>query len=190
VKSGAKVGRANDGFAPLEGQSAGLGTFHRKSVSVSHMTTKWFCLGTLPLALSSLVGCQAAPQPERQRPAARTTVHAVEESSLSKSASADDNCGLTAFPVSKSAQELLAAVPRDGARPPNSMMRAKVVIDTEGRVTHLCVLRLAYPEVPNSAAISEHTIDSIKRWRYPPTTISGIPVAVCSEVGVTIDWKD
>jgi hypothetical protein len=154
------------------------------------MTTKWFCLGTLPLALTSLVGCQAALHPERQRPAARTTVNAVEESSLSESASADDDCGLTAFPVSKSTQEILAAVPRDSARLPNSMMRAKVAIDTEGRVTHLRVLCLAYPEVPNSAAINEQTIDSIKRWRYAPTTISGKPVAVCREVGVTIDWKD
>jgi hypothetical protein len=109
------------------------------------------------------------------------------ESSLSESASADDNCGLTAFPVFKSAQEILAAVPRDGARSPNSMMRAKVAIDTEGRVTHLRVLRLAYPEVPNSAAINAQTIDSIKRWRYAPTTVNGKPVPVCSDVSVTID---
>jgi hypothetical protein len=109
------------------------------------------------------------------------------ESSQSKSISADDNCGLSAFPVSKSTLEILAAVPRDGTRPPNSMMRAKLAIDPEGRVTHLRVLRLAYPKAPNSDAINEQAVDSIKRWHYAPTTIDGKPVAVCSDVGVTID---
>jgi outer membrane biosynthesis protein TonB len=66
------------------------------------------------------------------------------------------------------------------------MMRAKVAIDTEGRVTHLRVFRLAYPETPNSDAINEQAVDSIKRWQYAPTTIDGKPVAVCSDVGVTI----
>jgi hypothetical protein len=117
----------------------------------------------------------------------RTTVHA-DESSRGKSAPAEDNCGLTASPVSKSTQEILAAAPRDGTSPPNSTMRAKIAIDPEGRVTHLRVLRLAYPEAANSDAINELAIDSIKRWHYAPTTVKGKPVAVCSEVFVTIDF--
>jgi outer membrane biosynthesis protein TonB len=66
-------------------------------------------------------------------------------------------------------------------------MLAKVAIDPEGRVTHLRVLRLAYPEAPNSDAINEQAVDSIKRWHYTPATVAGKPVAVCSDVAVTID---
>src|SRR5215469_4837528 len=148
------------------------------------MTSKWLAWGASAL-VSSLVGCQRAPETE-PRTAARTTVHAV-ESSQTKSTSPDDNCGLDDFPVSKSTKEILAAVPHDGTRSPNSMMQAKVAIDPEGRLTHLRVLRLAYPELPNSDAINQQAVDSIKRWRHAPTMLSGKPVAVCSDVSVTID---
>jgi len=69
------------------------------------------------------------------------------------------------------------------------MMFAKVAIDPEGRVTHLRVLRLAYPEVSKALrdTINAQAIDSIKRSRYTPTIIAGKPVAVCSDLGVTID---
>ncbi|SRR5258708_1446927 len=139
------------------------------------------------VVLAILAGCQAAPQRGSQRmPAARTTVQAVEPSQ-SNSAPAVDNCGLTAYPVSRSTQEILASVPRSGARSPNSMMLAKVAIDREGRVTHLRVLRLAWPEASNAYAINEQAVDSIKRWHQAPTTVAGQTVAVCSDVGVTID---
>jgi hypothetical protein len=127
-------------------------------------------------------------QPESQRtPAAKTTVQAVEPSQ-SNITPAVENCGLSAYPVSKSTQEILAAVPRSGMRP-DSMMFAKVAIDPEGRVTHLRVLRLAYPEAPNADAINAQAIDSIKRWHYVPSTVGGKPAAVCSDIGVTIDLR-
>jgi outer membrane biosynthesis protein TonB len=67
------------------------------------------------------------------------------------------------------------------------MMLVKVAIDPEGRVTHLRVLRLAYPEASSADAINEQAVDSIKRWHYAPTTVAGKPVAVCSDVAVNID---
>jgi len=149
------------------------------------MTSKWVVWGARALVVSAMVGCQRAPETE-PRPAARTTVHAL-ESSQTKSTSPDDDCGLDDFPVSKSTKEILATVPHNTARSPNSMMQAKVAIDPEGRVTHLRVLRLAYPELPNSDAINQQAVDSIKRWRYAPTMLSGKAVAVCSDVSVTID---
>lgn len=66
-------------------------------------------------------------------------------------------------------------------------MLAKVEIDKDGRVTHLRVLRLAYPEAANSKSINELAVDSLKRWHYAPTMFAGKPVAVCSDVTVTID---
>ncbi|MGA8221790.1 MAG: hypothetical protein WB780_09060 [Candidatus Acidiferrales bacterium] len=90
--------------------------------------------------------------------------------------------------MSRSTQEILTAVPPGGARP-NSMMFAKVAIDPEGRVTHLRVLRLGYPDAPNAYAINAQAVDSIKHRHYAPTSVAGKPVAVCSDVGVTIDLK-
>jgi hypothetical protein len=84
------------------------------------------------------------------------------------------------------AKEILAAAPRgDASR--NSTMFAKIEIDPEGKVTHLRVLRLAHPELPNTTVINEQAVDSIKRWRYAPTRIAGKPVPVCSDVGVIVD---
>ncbi|MGD0013643.1 MAG: energy transducer TonB [Bryobacteraceae bacterium] len=64
-----------------------------------------------------------------------------------------------------------------------------MAIDPEGRVTHLRVLRLAYPEASNADAINGQAVDSIKRWHYSPTIVAGKPVAVCSDVAVTIDFQ-
>jgi hypothetical protein len=56
-------------------------------------------------------------------------------------------------------------------------------------VTHLRVLRLAHPELPNAAVLNEQAVDSIKGWRYTPTRIAGKPVRVCSDVDVIIDLQ-
>jgi hypothetical protein len=109
------------------------------------------------------------------------------KSSQSNVAPAGDDCGLSAYPASRSTQEILAAVPQEGARSPNSTMFAKVAINPQGRVTHLRVLRLAYPEAPNAESINAQAVDSIKRRRFAPVTLAGKPVAVCSDLAVTID---
>jgi hypothetical protein len=71
-------------------------------------------------------------------------------------------------------------------------MLAKIAIDPEGRVTHLRVLRLAYPEAPEAVrnAINAQAVDSIKRSHLKPRIVGGKPVAVCSDVAVTIDLRD
>jgi len=70
-------------------------------------------------------------------------------------------------------------------------MFAKVEIDPEGRLTHLRVLRLAYPEASTALRnkINAQAIDTIKQWHYSPTIIAGEPVAVCSDITVTIDLQ-
>ena len=126
------------------------------------------------------------PQPASPRmPAAWTTPSALKPSQ-SNTTPASDDCGLTAYPVSKPTKEILADAPRGGPQP-NSSMLAKIAIDAQGKITHLRVLRLAYPEAPFSEEINEQSIDSIKQWHYAPTLYDGKPVAVCSDVSVTID---
>jgi len=154
--------------------------------------TRWeadWLVPTLWIAVAGiLAGCQAAPQRNSpQSPPPRATVKAVKPSQTN-AAPATDDCGLAAYPVSRPTKEILAAVPRSSALPPNSDMLVKLAIDPEGRVTHLRVLRLWHPEAPQADAINAQAIDSIKRWHYAPTKLAGEPVTVCSDVAVTIDF--
>lgn len=148
----------------------------------------WLARWTLALVLTVVVGCRTAPKHEEQSRTPQITLSKA-ESSPSRSTKSYENCGLDDFPVSKSTDEILAAVPRDVAAPPNQMMVAKVAVNSEGRVTHLRVIRLAWPKLHNSQAINRQAVDSIKRWRYAPTIYEGKPVAVCSDVSVTVDLE-
>jgi len=143
-----------------------------------------FCI----MGIAALAGCQSAPHLESRRTTpASATVRSV-ESSQTKTAQAGDDCGLSAYPVSRSTKEILAAVPRGKTASQYSTMFAKVAIDRQGRVTHLQVLRLAYPQASNTEALNAYAVDSIKRWRSSPVIIAGEPVAACSELTVTIDF--
>ena len=142
----------------------------------------------LALVLALLVGCRTAPKREEQSRTPQTTFSAADTIS-SRRALSDDTCGLGDFPVSKSTEEILAAVPRDTGQPPNQMMIAKIAVSPEGRITHLRITRLAWPKLPNSEAINKQAVDSIKRRHYSPTFIDGRPVAVCSDVSVTVDLE-
>jgi hypothetical protein len=141
---------------------------------------------TLALVLAVMVACKSAPKHEEQSRAPQITL-SLTQSSPSRSTQSDENCGLDDFPVSKSTDEILAAVPRDVAVPSNQMMVAKVAVNSQGRVTHLRVIRLAWPKLPNSRAINRQAVDSIKRWRYAPPIYDGKPVGACSDVSATID---
>ena len=141
------------------------------------------------VGIAILAGCQAAPQPESRPPPADGTTAQTVKSSQSNITPDVDDCGLTAYPASRSTKEILTAVPEPAVRSQNSMMFAKVVIDPEGRVTHLRLLRLAYPEAPKPLrdTINAQAIDSIRRSHYTPTIVAGKLVAVCSDLVVTID---
>jgi hypothetical protein len=104
---------------------------------------------------------------------------------------AADDCGLTAYPISRSTREILADAPQSAVGPPNSNLIAKAAIDPDGRVTHLRVLRLAYPEAGTALRnkINTQAVDEIKKKHYPASTVDGKPVAACSDLGVTIDLR-
>ena len=136
-----------------------------------------------------LAGCRAAPQPESRQPSPSGATVQVVKSSQSNVTPSDDDCGLTAYPASRSTQEILADAPQKDVRPQDSTMSAKVTVDPQGRITHLRVLRLAYPEAPTALrdTINARAVAAIKQWHYAPTIIAGKPVTVCSELTVTID---
>lgn len=155
---------------------------------IGPMAKIWLAQASLACGFFALCGCRSAPQREEQPPNARTTINTT-QSSQPGSTPSDENCGLDDFPVSKPNKEILAAVPRDMGQLPNQDMVAKVAIDTAGRVTHLRVLRLTWPKLANSYSINEQALESIKRLHQAPTVASGKPVAVCSNVSVTVDLQ-
>jgi hypothetical protein len=146
---------------------------------------RWGALAIYVGVFAALAGCRKASQPQLTSPSAKMTVQTVEpplEGTLGS-----EDCGLSAYPVSRTSQQIVADAPHEGKQPPSSTMLAKVAIDVNGRVTHLRVLRLAYPEAPNLESINEQAVDSIKRWHYAPTMFGGKAVTVCSDIAVTID---
>ena len=143
--------------------------------------------GALSLCvLTILVGCKTTPRPESQRtPATKTTAPTLKPSQ-SNTAPASDDCGLTAYPVSRPTKDILSEVPRGNSKRSSSLF-AKIAIDPQGKITHLRVLSLAHPEASFSEEINEKAVDAIKRRHYSPTLYDGKPVAVCSDVSVIID---
>jgi hypothetical protein len=141
------------------------------------------------IGIAVLAGCRSAPRPEPRRTTTASATVRAAESSQTKIAQADDDCGLSAFPASRSTKEILAAVPRAKAGSQSSTMLAKVAIDRQGRISHLRVLSLAYPELANNTAINAQAVEWIKRMRHAPVIIAGEPVVVCSDITVTIDLQ-
>lgn len=113
------------------------------------------------------------------------------KSSQSNVTAAVDDCGLSAYPVSRATHDILADIPHERVWPNNSLMFVKVEIDPEGKVTHLRVLRLAYPKAPTDlrSRINTQAVEILKRMHFTPTIYSGKPVAVCSDLSLTIDLQ-
>jgi len=101
---------------------------------------------------------------------------------------AEDNCGLGGFPITRETKDLVADAPRDSAGANGSLL-AKVAIGPDGQVTHLRVLRLAYPHARNAYEINARAVEAIKGWPYSPTVVDGRAVAVCSDVSVRVDLR-
>lgn len=135
--------------------------------------------------LSFFAGCLSSPTPDRNIPAPKIVLRADQPSENSTS----EDCGLANYPASRSNQEILADVPHDERKPPNSDILAKLAIDKNGRITHIRVLRLAHANAPNSKEINDQALNEIKRWQHKPTFYEGKPVVVCADVGVTIDFR-
>jgi TonB family protein len=67
-------------------------------------------------------------------------------------------------------------------------MLVRVAIDPQGNITHMRVLRLAYPASPGAQALNEAVLDRVKRLKYKPFMVSGKAVTVFSDVAVAIDF--
>jgi len=135
-------------------------------------------------AVMALTACQTTPHPGPGRtPAAGVAQQQVKK----ETAPARDDCGLADYPVARSTQEVIADAARTKGPSPNSTMRARLAIDSTGRITHLRVLRLAYSGASGAGRINAQAVDAIKTWRYPPAVADGKPAATCRDVTVTVD---
>ncbi|HJZ63435.1 MAG TPA: hypothetical protein VKD70_03890 [Candidatus Acidoferrum sp.] len=146
----------------------------------------WARLGFLAGIFMLIAGCKSAPTPERNSPTANIALPPEHTEPVENSA--DEDCGLKDYPVSRSNREILADVRRD-ARKPSYAMLAKIAIDKEGKITHLRVLRLAHSNASIWMEINDSALNDIKRWYSKPTFYHGRPVPICSDVVVTVDLR-
>lgn len=140
-----------------------------------------------PLALSASIAACNSSHSTLSGPATPKIVLQSQISQTNK-APAEDDCGLTSYPVARPNAEIIADVPPAAEKPPNSNMIAKLAIDKDGKVTHLRVIRLAHSDLPNWKEINNSALDVIKLRHYKPTIYQGQPVAVCSDANVIIDF--
>jgi len=131
-----------------------------------------------------IAGCKSAPTPEQNSSAPKIALEPEQTEPAEKSA--DEDCGLKNYPVSRSSREILADVPRDAKKPSYAML-AKIAIDKEGKITHLRVLSLAHSNATNWKEINESALASIKHQHYEPTIHQGKTVAVCSDLSMIVD---
>jgi hypothetical protein len=157
----------------------------RKVVADDRMLggSAWICIMIVALA-----GCQEAPRPQSHI-AAKAAVEEIRTTPKAIAPEVDDDCGLRGYPVSRSTEEIVADGLQKGARSKEYGMLVKVAIDSKGNITHLRVLRPAFPDASNTTAINSQVIDSMKKRHYSPTVVGGKAVAVCSDVSVTVDLQ-
>jgi hypothetical protein len=139
-----------------------------------------------------LAGCRAAPQPESRQTLSASTSVQTAKPTLSNTIPDVNDCGLTAYPVSRSTPEILADVPQPSGRSKNSNdLYGKVAMDPDGKITHLRVLQLAFPEAPKALRdrVNAEAIDSIKRSHYSPRIVDGKSLASCADLSVNIDMR-
>lgn len=134
--------------------------------------------------LAALSGCRTAQTPDQSHSVVKTT---VQPATLTLQDAATADCGLAAYPASRSAQEILAGLPPGEQGQPSSQLLARIAVNKEGQLTHIRVLRLAHSNAPNWKPINEQALNSILRWHFVPTLYQGKAVGVCSDVSVVVD---
>ena len=95
------------------------------------------------------------------------------------------DCGLSAYPASRSHQEILEAVPPTST-PSNGLLVAKLRIDPDGKITHLQVLRVGYPESPE---LNEQALQSLRQWDYTSPAVDDDPSPLCIDVSVGLHFR-
>jgi hypothetical protein len=78
---------------------------------------------------------------------------------------------------------------KDSRTQRGSGLSISALIDKAGRITHMCILSLAFPSVANTVALNEQAIDDVKKWQYKPTMFKGEPVEVSTVIDVIIDLQ-
>jgi hypothetical protein len=100
----------------------------------------------------------------------------------------EDDCGLAAYPASRSNQQILADAPQSGS--PTSSMMARVRVDAGGRVTHLRLIRRAYPEAPKVGdEVTLKAIRDLKERRFNARLSGGVARPQCVDITTTIDLR-
>src|SRR5437867_1950564 len=132
--------------------------------------------------LAVLGGCKATSRGTvKTAPAGSVAASAVIASHKTEAAP-DADCGLEAYPGSRSYQQVLTDADA-GPRKPITTLETRTAIAKDGNITHFRFVRVSSIESVNKAAF-----DFVTKQHYKPAIFNGERVAVCATGSVTIDF--
>jgi hypothetical protein len=80
-------------------------------------------------------------------------------------------------------EQILADAPKD-ARKPTGVPEARMIVDSDGKITHLRFIRLS-----SADSVNRRAFDFVTKQHYQPTVVKGQQVSVCTTMSITVDFQ-
>jgi hypothetical protein len=91
--------------------------------------------------------------------------------------------GIDAYPLPRTYEQILADAPKE-TRKPTGLLEARMIVDSDGKITHLRFIRLSSVDTVNKRAF-----DFVTKQQYKPTVVEGKQVSVCATMSINVDFK-
>jgi hypothetical protein len=79
-------------------------------------------------------------------------------------------------------KQILADAPKE-ARKPTGALEARMIVNPDGKITHLRFIRLSSLDSVNKGAF-----DFVTKQHYKPTVVEGQQVSVCTTMSINVDF--
>jgi hypothetical protein len=143
---------------------------------------------TVAVIAATTGACRQAPQRGPEIKQERTYVRPGPEASSDGGAQAARNepdicAGLNAYPLPRTFEQILADAPKE-ARKPTGLLEARMIVDSDGKITHLRFIRLSSVD-----AVNKRAFDFVKKQHYKPSVVEGKQVSVCTTMSINVDFQ-
>jgi hypothetical protein len=161
------------------------------NASLRRATLRYTRLATVIVILTAMSACKRASQVDGkmqggaavqplQPQSAGTYIANATRTPMGES---DPHCGLDAYPLPRSYEQLMADAPQN-IRKPTALLEAKAAVGPDGNITHLRFTRLSSLE-----AINRRPVEFVTNQHYSPSILDGAPVSACTTISVNVDFR-
>jgi hypothetical protein len=91
--------------------------------------------------------------------------------------------GLDAYPLPRTYEQILADAPK-GAQRPTGLLEARMIVNSDGKVTHLRFMRLSSVD-----SVNKRAFDFVTKQHYKPVVVEGQQISVCMRMSINIDFQ-